>query len=63
MKRTGLILTCIILFAVSLYAAYMQGVNYVEVNGLAGGHLAASPHIGIMDLPFFRGKFLYLFSG
>ncbi|MBU0705614.1 hypothetical protein KJ657_05420 [Patescibacteria group bacterium] len=63
MKRTGLILTCVILFAVSLYAAYMQGVNYVEVNGLAGWHLAASLNMGLTDMSSFWGGFLHTFSG
>ena len=41
MKRIRLISTTIILFAVSLYAAYVQGSSYATVNGFAGGHLAA----------------------
>lgn len=63
MKRTGLILTCIILFAISLYAAYAQGVNYIEINGPGGGHLAAPLDAELINLPFILGKFLYLFSG
>lgn len=63
MKRTGLILTSIILFAVSLYAAYVQGVGYAEVNGLAGGHLAAAPLDSVSNLAPFWAKYLSIFSG
>lgn len=63
MKRTGLILTCIILFAVSLYAAYLQGVNYVEVNGPAGGHLAAPLSAAATGLGPFWAKYVSIFAG
>lgn len=61
MKRIGLILTCIFLFAISLYVAYMQGVNFVDINGPAGVHLAAKVNGGIASLSPFWAKFLSVF--
>lgn len=63
MKRTGLILTCIILFAVSLYAAYVQGVNYVDVNGPAGGHLVAPLSATVTGFSPFLAKYVSIFAG
>ncbi|MBN2306617.1 hypothetical protein JXD20_01415 [Candidatus Peregrinibacteria bacterium] len=62
MKRIGVILTTVLLFAISLYVAFMQGVNYVDVNGPAGGHLAAVPAAGLENLSFFWSNFLHVFS-
>ena len=62
MKRIGLILTTILIFAVSLYVAYMQGVNYVDVNGSAGVHLAAPLNGSIASLSVIGMKFLSYFS-
>jgi len=62
-KRIGLILTCIILFAISLYAAYLQGINYVDVNGPAGGHLAAPLGTALTNLSPFWAKYLSVFAG
>lgn len=62
MKRTGLILTCIILFAISLYAAYVQGVSYIEVNGLADGHFSAPLDESAIGMSLFWGKYLNYFA-
>jgi len=61
-KRTGLILTCVILFAISLYAAYAQGVIYVEVNGPAGGHLAATLSATTSSFGPFWSNYAHAFS-
>lgn len=61
MKRTGLIFTSLIIFAISLYAAYLQGVSYIEINGLAGGHLAA-PFLVVEVLSPFWEAYLNIFS-
>jgi len=61
-KRTGLIFTSLIIFAISLYAAYLQGVNYVEINGAAGGHLAA-PFLVVEALSPFWAAYLNAFAG
>lgn len=63
MKRTGLILTCIILFGISLYAAYVQGVSYVEVKGVAGGHLAAPLDTVFTGFSPFWAKYVSVFAG
>ena len=62
MKRTGLILTCIILFAISLYSAYLQGVIYVEVNVPAGGHLATSFSATTVGFNPFWANYAHAFS-
>lgn len=41
MKRIGLIITSLILFAVSLYIAYGQAVDYSGLKPVAGGHLVS----------------------
>ncbi len=62
MKRTGLILATVILFAISLYTAYVQGVSYVEINGISGAHLVAPLDLA-NNLPAFWTKYLMVFSG
>lgn len=61
MKRTGLIATTVILFALSLYVAYTQGTSTSAVTGLVGGHLAAPLDAG--SVPFYVASYLTLFSG
>jgi hypothetical protein len=58
-KRTGLIFTTITLFAVSLYAAYMQGISYAGVSGLTAAHLAAPANYTLSP---FWDAFMNLFS-
>ena len=62
MKRIGLILTTVLLFAISLYVAFVQGVNYVNVNGPTGGHLAAPLSHDSVSLSDFWVQFLHVFS-
>lgn len=62
MKRIGLIFTTIILFAVSLYAAYVQGSSYAVSGGLAGGHLAAPVMDPIGPTTQFAQSYLEFFS-
>jgi len=61
-KRIGLILTTVLLFAVSLYVAYAQGVNFVDVNGPAGGHLAAPLEASLVSLSHFWSRFVQVFA-
>lgn len=63
MKRIGLISTTIILFAVSLYAAYVQGSSYAEAGAFAGGHLAAPVMDPVGPVGNFANAYLDLFSG
>jgi membrane protein insertase Oxa1/YidC/SpoIIIJ len=61
-KRTGLILTSLALFALSLYAAYVQGVQYLEINGLPGGHLVAPAGNSVTVLSHFWANYLNVFA-
>lgn len=59
MKRIGLLSTTVILFAVSLYAAYLQGTWYAFSSGLSGTGVAAGPNV---RLSFFWSVLMSVFS-
>lgn len=62
MKRLGLISTTIILFAVSLYAAYVQGSSYAGASVFSGGHLAAPVMDPVGPTSAFAQGYLEFFS-
>lgn len=62
MKRTGLILTCILLFAISLYVAYVQGVAHMAIDHPANFHLSAPLEKGMIHMPFFWAGYMHYFS-
>ena len=62
MKRIGLVFTTVILFAISLYVAYQQGVSYADGTSTLGTHLAAPLELSVIGLVGLKASFLNIFA-
>lgn len=61
MKRAGLVFSTLILFAISLYAAYVQGSFYATMEEVSGTHLAPAEG-AIQTLSGFGASFAGIFA-